>query len=340
MFNHTILRRPTLRRLALVLLLGLATHTAMAQAPVRPSAPEQGMNTDTLEVKEKELLGQMRRIEGTISIPDSRAAVLIQPDGRTWRDYRRGPLLWITAACVLGTLALLALFYVIKGRMLIAGGRGVATLLRFGSFERFMHWLTAGSWCVLALSGLNMVAGRAVLLPLLGNDAFSEISHWLKLSHNFVGFPFAAGVILMLLVWVRANIPNKVDIEWFRQGGGFIGNRHPPAEKFNGGQKVVFWIVVLGGGSLAITGFALLFPFYVTNIFGMQIAQVVHGGIAVLMIAAMFGHIYIGSVGMEGAIDAMNTGNVDLKWAKDHHSLWVAEELAKTGKPNPQQPAE
>jgi formate dehydrogenase subunit gamma len=198
---------------------------------------------------------------------------------------------------------------------------------------------TAYSWCILAISGLNIVAGRVTLLPLIGNDAFSTLSTWLKYSHNFLAFPFTMGVILMLLVWVRHNIPNKVDVAWFKAGGGFIGHGHPPAGKFNGGQKAVFWIVVLGGGGLAVTGLGLMFPFYVTNVFGMQIIQVVHGGIALAMIAAMLGHIYIGSVGMEGALDAMNSGDVDLGWAKAHHSLWVEEELAKATRPQPS-PAE
>jgi formate dehydrogenase subunit gamma len=332
---------------AIILSVGVASSMAQPAtggpsaegSATRQGAPTQGFNPDKVEVHEADLLGKLRSVQGNISIPDGRAATLIQPDGRVWRDYRRGPLLWITAACVLGMIGMLLLFYIIRGRIRIEGGRGTATVLRFGAFERFMHWLTATSWCILALSGLNVVAGRRVLLPLIGNDAFTEMSEWLKFSHNFLAFPFTAGVVLMFLVWVRHNIPNKIDVEWFKKGGGLIGHQHPAAEKFNGGQKAIFWIVVLGGGALALTGFALLFPFYVTDIFGMQIAQVAHGGVALLMIAAMLGHIYIGSVGMEGAIDAMGSGTVDLKWAKEHHSLWVEEELAKVGRPI-QHPAE
>ena len=302
---------------------------------VRQSAPTQGFNPTKVEVHEQELLGKLRSVQGNITIPDGRAATLIQPDGRLWRDWHRGPLVWITAAIVIGMLAVLALFYAIRGEIKIEGGRGTATLLRFGGFERFMHWLTASSWCILAISGLNIAVGRYVLLPLIGPDAFTAFSVWMKWSHNFLAFPFAAGVVLMFLVWLRQNIPNRIDVEWFKQGGGFVGHRHPAAEKFNGGQKIVFWIVVLGGGALTLTGLALLFPFYVTDILGMQLAQVVHGGIALLMIAAMLGHIYIGSVGMEGAIDAMNSGRVDLKWARDHHSLWVDRELGQTATPPP-----
>lgn len=348
MFNNVMLKRTAIGLLSAALLSFVAA-SAIAQpaadnpsaqgSSVRESAPVSGFNPDKVEVHEEDLLAKLRTVQGNITLPDSRATTLIQPDGRVWRDYRRGPLLWITAASVLGMTGLLALFYFIRGSIRIEGGRGLAVLLRFGSFERFMHWVTATSWCILALSGLNIVAGRVVLLPLIGNDAFTTVSVWMKLSHNFLAFPFIAGVILMFLVWLRHNIPNRIDVEWFRQGGGFVGHRHPPAEKFNGGQKVVFWIVVLGGGGLTVTGLALMFPFYVTGITGMQLAQVLHGGIALLMIAAMLGHIYIGSIGMEGALDAMNSGEVDLKWAREHHSLWVEQEMAKIAKPV-QHPAE
>lgn len=333
---------------ATLLAVSLMAVPALAQQPANPSnqgsatreaAPTQGFNPDKVEVHEQDLLAKLRSVQGNITIPDGRAATLEQPDGRTWRDWHRGPLPWIAAALVLGMIAILGLFYAIRGEIKIEGGRGMATLLRFNAFERFMHWITATSWCILAISGLNVVVGRYVLLPLIGNDAFSAFSTWMKISHNFLAFPFSLGVLLMLLVWIRQNIPNRVDVEWFKQGGGIVGHRHPAAYKFNGGQKAVFWIVMLGGGALIVTGVLLLFPFYVTDILGMQVAQVAHGGIALLMIAAMLGHIYIGSVGMEGAFDAMRSGEVDLKWAKEHHSLWVAEELDKVTRPS-QQPAE
>ena len=332
-------KAPIVKRLLLAAALSLSVHAAMAQATppaaVRQDAPVTGFNPDSVEVHQDELLANQRMITGRITLPDARARTLIQPDGRMWRDYQRSVVPWIAAVLVLGTMAVLALFYAIKGRIMIEGGRGLATILRFSSFERFMHWLAAVSWCVLAVSGLNMVAGRFVLLPLLGNDNFSALSRLLKPAHNFVAFPFMLGVLLMFLVWLRANIPSRVDLNWFKAGGGFLDGSHPPAGKFNGGQKMVFWVVVLAGAAMSATGLALMFPFSVTNIFGMQIIQVIHGAIALLMIAMMLSHIYIGSVGMEGALDAMGSGEVDLTWAKHHHSLWVEEELAKAEKPQP-----
>ena len=317
-----------LRGLAVALILSISAGAAMAQTTPRAEAPFTGFNPDQVEVHESEVLGK-DALRGRIIIPDRKAATLVQENGRVWRDYRRGPLLWIAAATVPGVILLLAMFRLLRGRIMIEGGRAAQVILRFGSFERFMHWLTAFSWCILAISGLNVVAGRVVLLPLLGNEAFTTLSVWLKYTHNFVAFPFIAGVVLMFLVWLRHNIPNARDIEWFAKAGGLVGHEHPAAVKFKGGQKAVFWIVVLGGLGLSVTGLALLFPFAVTDIAGMQLVQVVHGGIALLMIAAMLGHIYIGSVGMEGAIDAMKTGEVDLNWARAHHDLWVEEEMKK-----------
>jgi formate dehydrogenase subunit gamma len=181
----------------------------------------------------------------------------------------------------------------------------------------------------LALSGLNVTFGKVILLPLIGPEAFSMLSEAAKYVHNFASFPFVLGLILMLAMWTKDNIPRKVDIEWLRQGGGFIKSRHPTAGRFNAGEKLVFWAALGGGVAVAVSGFLLMFPFYVTNILGMQIAQVVHSIVAVLFVALIIAHIYIGTLGTEGAFEAMGTGSVDLNWGKTHHGLWLEEKVAK-----------
>jgi formate dehydrogenase subunit gamma len=168
-----------------------------------------------------------------------------------------------------------------------------------------------------------------LLLPLIGPEAFTAWSQWAKYAHNYLSFPFTLGVFLIFMMWIAWNIPNRVDVEWLKEGGGIVGDRHPPAGRFNAGQKMIYWIVVLGGGAVAASGYLLMFPFYGTNIAGMQLAQIVHGVVAVLFVAAMLGHIYIGTIGMEGAFEGMWDGKVDVNWAKEHHSLWAQEELAK-----------
>jgi formate dehydrogenase subunit gamma len=191
--------------------------------------------------------------------------------------------------------------------------------------------MTAVCFIILGLSGLNITFGRSLLLPLVGPEAFSTFSELAKYSHNYLSFPFTLGVVLILFIWIAGNIPNRVDVEWVKRGGGIIGHDHPPAYRFNAGQKAIFWIQVLGGTAMVMSGYVLIFPFYGTDVGNMELASVVHATIAMLYIATMLGHIYIGTLGMEGAFEAMGEGNVDLNWAKEHHSLWLEEENARVG---------
>jgi formate dehydrogenase subunit gamma len=223
----------------------------------------------------------------------------------------------------------LAAAYFLLGRIRISEGRSGRKVPRFNAFERFVHWLTAVSFIVLGISGLNITFGKLLLLPLIGPDAFSTFSQAAKYAHNFMSFPFVLGLAMIPLIWLKDNIPDRIDIEWFKQGGGFIASKHAPARRFNAGEKLVFWGVLGAGAAVSVSGFLLLFPFYLTNIAGMQIAQVVHSVIAVLFVALILGHIYIGTLGMEGAFEAMGTGAVDFNWAKEHHDLWLKDQLAK-----------
>jgi formate dehydrogenase subunit gamma len=149
-----------------------------------------------------------------------------------------------------------------------------------------------------------------------------------KYTHNFTSFSFVAGLVLIIVIFFQDNLPERVDLEWIRQGGGFIKNKHASASRFNPGEKAVYWLSLFAGVVVSVSGFVLLFPFYGTNIADMQIAQAVHAIVAVLFVALILGHIYIGTLGMEGAFEAMGTGEVDLNWAKEHHDVWLARKLA------------
>src|SRR6266702_932597 len=301
-----------------------------------PAAAQQ-VNPTASSVKEQQLLQELNRIQGRVSIPDQRSGVLEQPAGRDWREFRNVTLRWIGGIAILGTIAVMVIFYLTRGMVRLESGRSGRTLVRFTAFERFVHWITATCFIVLAISGLNITFGRPLLLPLIGFEAFSEWSQWAKYAHNYLSFPFTIGVVLIFLIWIAGNIPNKVDVDWIKRGGGFVGHDHPPAQRFNAGQKAIYWIVIIGGTAVAVTGYLLMFPFYLSGIEGMQWAQIVHSIVAVLFVAAMLAHIYIGTIGMEGAFEAMGTGDVDLNWAKEHHSLWLEEEQARTG-PNDKEP--
>jgi formate dehydrogenase subunit gamma len=287
-------------------------------------------------VNQATLLREFPRIEGNINQLDQRARVLIQPGGRTWDYFHQIVLRWIGAIAIIGTVAVLAAAYFWLGRIRIAAGRAGRTILRFKAFERAAHWLTAVSFVVLGITGLNITFGKVLLLPLIGPEAFSVFSQYAKYTHNFVSFAFVLGLALIVVIFIRDNMPDRSDIAWFKQGGGFIKSKHAPAGRFNAGEKLVFWGALGAGVAVVASGFLLLFPFYLTNIFGMQIAQVVHAIIAMLFIALILGHIYIGTLGMEGAFEAMWTGEVDYNWAKEHHDLWLEEQLAK-GRAGPRQ---
>jgi formate dehydrogenase subunit gamma len=299
--------------------------------------PDGSVNPTASSVKEDQLLRELNRISGRCTLPDQKACTIEQPAGRSWEQFHEVTLRWIGAVSVLGMLLLLVAFYLVRGMVRIEGGRSGRLIVRFNTFERTVHWMTATCFVILAISGLNITFGKEILLPLMGPQAFTTWSQVLKYAHNYLSFPFTIGVFAIFLMWIGGNIPNKVDLEWIKRGGGIVGNDHPPAYRFNAGQKLIYWIVVIGGTAIAVSGYLLMFPFYGTSIAGMQLAQVVHGVVAVLFVAAMLGHIYIGTVGMEGAFEGMAEGTVDLNWAKQHHSLWLQEQNARTG-PNESQP--
>jgi len=332
--------------LAVLTLLTAASVTlqpapAVAQTGGQVPGDSQGTTSDA------DFWRQIRQgAQGQVSIPNARAGVLIQSEGDNWRAVRNGPVSTYGAWLLLGTVVVLAAFFAIRGRIRIEHGRAGVTIERFKAVERFAHWLMAGSFVVLGLTGLNILYGRYVLKPVIGPDAFGAITLFGKYAHNYLSFAFMLGLLLAFVLWVVHNIPHKSDLVWLLKGGGMFGSSHPPARKFNAGQKILFWLVMLGGLSVSLSGIALMFPFQLTlfaetfaflNIFGldlptnltamqeMQLNQIWHTAVAVFLVAMIIAHIYIGSLGMEGAFDAMGSGEVDLNWAREHHSLWVEE---------------
>jgi len=231
--------------------------------------PDGSVNPTASSVKEDQLLQEFRIIRGLGTIPDTKSYNIEQPAGRDWRHFHQVTLRWIGAIAILGILAVLIVFYLARGMVRIESGRSGRVLVRFNAFERLVHWVSAACFVVLALSGLNISFGKALLAPLMAPETFTAWSQWAKYAHNYLSFPFTLGVVL-------------------------------------------------------------IFPFYGTTIVEMQLAEIVHGVIAMLFIAAMLGHIYIGTIGMEGAFEGMWDGTVDVNWAKEHHSLWLEKE-AKEG---------
>ena len=324
------------------------------------SAQEKGMVPgNTLGLKSDADLWRYVRTgkAGSTQMKDELASVMIQSEGDNWRSLRNGPVSVYGAYGLAGIIGLLLIFFFVRGRITVDSGMSGKTILRFSAIDRFAHWLMAGSFVLLALTGLNLMYGKYFLLPLFGPEAFSAITIGGKYIHNYLAFGFMAGLALSFVLWVKHNFPTKVDWEWIKLGGGiFKAGIHPPARKFNAGQKIIFWITMLGGLSVSMSGIALMFPFTTTmmadtfalfNVFGFglptdlspmqeqQYNQIWHAIVSLALMIMIIAHIYIGSIGMEGAIDAMNTGEVDRNWAKEHHGLWVKEEDEKSGKIKP-----
>lgn len=289
---------------------------------------------------------------GTVSIPDTNAGYLIDTSGETFRLIRKNEYLTWSAYLLGGIVALLAVFFLIRGRIKVAHGMSGSTITRFTDVERMTHWLLAVSFLILAVTGLNLLYGRYIVMPFMGKEAFALATDYGKHIHNYVAFPFMLAVVLTFVLWVRHNLPSREDVNWILKGGGILTSAHPPAKKFNAGQKILFWLVVLSGVSLSLSGLALLFPFElpmfaktfeVLNVvfvplgfplptdltpnMEQQYATLWHGILAVVMIAVVIAHIYIGTVGMQGAFSAMGSGEVDVNWAKEHHSIWADEVL-------------
>ncbi|MEL0225000.1 MAG: cytochrome b/b6 domain-containing protein, partial [Gammaproteobacteria bacterium] len=251
------------------------------------------------------------------------ANVLVQDGGMSWLLTRQGGIQSYAAYGSGGIIALLVLFYFIRGRMTIEGGPSGNTIERFKPVERFGHWCLAGSFIMLAITGLLLLFGRSVLIPIFGHEANSSIATFSIWVHNNIAWVFMASLVLIFVMWVAHNIPNKLDLVWLAKGGGIIGHAHPSARKFNAGQKIIFWMTVLLGASVSMSGLSLLFPFEIpmfAKTFAMintvlpamglptellpheemQLAHLWHAIVATTMIIAIIAHIYIGSVGMEG----------------------------------------
>jgi formate dehydrogenase subunit gamma len=320
---HVVLHYVRLIAGAFALLLFVAVHAPVNAQLVNPTAES---------VKEEQLLNDMKRITGECSIPDQKACTLEQPRGQDWRNVYQFWLRLLGGMAILGMIAIVVGFYLVRGTVRMAHGRTGRVMVRFSAFERTVHWVATVCFIVLALTGLNLTFGKALVLPVVGPEVFSALSSLGKRAHNYLSFPFTISVVLIFLMWIVWNIPNRTDIRWMMEGGGF-GEKHPPADLFNAGQKSIYWVVVLGGGLVAASGYLLMFPFYGTGIVAMQIAHLVHAAVALLFFAAMLFHIYMGTVGEEGAFEGMWDGTVDENWAKQHHSIWYDREVSKGNAP-------
>ena len=271
---------------------------------------------------------------GTSQARGVQSDVLINQQGERWRQFRMAQLLPIGGALLAGALSLVLLFYLLRGKVLLKEGESDHKLLRYSVYERMIHWFLAMIFLFLGLTGLILLFGRSLLLPWMGPELFAAIASAAKEGHNLFGPLFLLALLLMFLQFVVRNIYQRGDLTWLLRGGGIIGNKEVPSNFFNMGEKSMFWLLVFAGGAIGLSGLVLLFPVFGQGREIMGLAHVVHAIGAVIMLTVIIGHIYIGSIGMQGAIDGMTSGYCDLNWARDHHSWW-AQKAIEQGKAIP-----
>lgn len=306
---------------ALVLPLSGYVYVAMSDAVAEPSAAEQQTNP-----RANYWRAVREGYDGyTAASGPYTTNVLIQNGGQNWRQLRNGPvagiLPWLLAIVVLA----IGLFALWRGRIRLDHPPSGRTVPRWSIGERVLHWYTAVLFIILAVTGLSLLIGRAVLIPLLGLNGFGAYAAFAIALHNYLGPFFVIGVLLEIVAWARHMLPEPSDWPWVKQGGGFFGRgTHPHAGRVNAGEKyLTFWLgLVVLGVAVCITGLVLDFPGFGQTRETMQLANLVHGIAGVIWVALMLGHMYLGSVAMEGTLDAMTKGRVSVEWAKQHHDLW------------------
>jgi len=317
-----------LSRLCLAVVLSLLASLALAQQPQDPIQAQQqrqmtqpGNNAPVWREVRKE--GQ----EHYTSVKGRETGVLVQSAGETWRQIRNGPVTFYGGWLVIAVLLVIGALYGAKGPVKLHDRPTGRLIHRFSTTEQVVHWCTAISFCVLGLSGLIMLFGKHVLLPVFGYTLFAWLAALSKNLHNFVAPFFILAVLVMLFMWLRDNLPRAYDWQWFRKAYGFFARgEHIPSGRFNAGEKGWFWFGVVGLSIVVSwTGVILLFPNFDQTRAVMQDAWIWHASAALIYIAMSLGHIYMGTIGVEGAYGNMRTGYTDETWAKEHHSMWYDE---------------
>jgi formate dehydrogenase subunit gamma len=317
----------------LALLVSLSAAGAWAQ----PSNAEQQQRRTVEQPLNNAPMWREVRKEGNqenyTSTKGREANVLVQAAGNTWRQIRNGPVTFYGGWLVVLACLVIAALYFAKGPIRLHDKPTGRKVQRFSSMEQMVHWCTAISFVVLGLSGLIMLFGKHVILPVIGYTLFAWLTALAKNLHNFVGPFFIVSVLAMILMWLRDNLPRAHDFQWFaRAWAFFMKGEHIPSGRFNAGEKGWFWIgVVALSVVVSYTGVILLFPNFDQTRATMQEAWVWHATAALVYIAMSLGHIYMGTIGVEGSYESMREGAVDETWAREHHQLWYDE--MKSGRP-------
>lgn len=312
-----------------LMLVSVTTINAQSVRPpgnaVNQSTDEQIGTSNTLGPdSQSKYWHDLRQGKSGLSTTGRSGGLLIQAQGEQWRLIRKNYIIKYSGWVLAAVLVILVLFFLIRGKIRLKGGRSGQTISRFSLPHRTAHWFMASIFIMLGLSGLILLLGRTALAPLIGKNVYSIFASAAMQGHNLFGPLFIVALVWMYYLFVPGNFFKMVDLKWILKGGGLIGG-HASAGHYNFGEKVWFWAVAIVGLLISITGIILEFPWLSANLQLLQISTIVHAIGAVGLIAFALGHIYIGTIGMEGALDSMTTGDVDVNWAKEHHDLWYEE---------------
>jgi len=330
----------------LVLTFAFALPVSAQQTPVQKDlAKDQQQRTVNQPGNNSEVWREVRSGQPNYtSIQGRETGVLVQAQarfpgqdsmttaGEAWRKFRNGPITFYGGWLIVLVVLAIAAFYFTKGPLMLHDKPTGRMVERFSLVERWAHWSTAISFCVLAASGIIILFGKHFLLPVIGYTLFAWLTALSKNLHNFIAPLFIVSVLAMIVVYVKDNLPEKGDIAWFRGAFAmFWSGKHVPSGRFNAGEKAYFWIgVVALCLTLSVTGVIMLFPNFDQVRTTMQQANVIHAACAVIMILFALGHIYVGTIGVEGAYGNMRDGVADETWAREHHEIWYNE--VKSGK--------
>ena len=317
--HHPFCMREFVLTLFMLLLVCLLLPANIAAQPA-PSKVNNPANDLWLEVRHNVGSGNV-----TSQVKSVDSTVLINPQADRWLRFRMDNLIKYGFLALGGILLLIALFYLIRGRVKLENGLSGRMVHRFTDYERVLHWSLAIVFIFLAISGLILLFGRTLLIPVIGHEFFSVLASASKEGHNLFGPIFLVLIILMLLRFVRRNIYARGDLTWLLKGGGMIGKGHVTGGFFNMGEKTWYWLVILIGLAISVSGLILVSPNFGQGRVIMELSHVVHGIGAIILIAVSFGHMYLAILGTEGTLESMKTGYVDINWAEEHHDRWAKE---------------
>jgi formate dehydrogenase subunit gamma len=281
---------------------------------------------DTVDARDTDSWRNIRQgIAGYTAVQGQESGVLIQAGGQNWRQLRNGLVAVLGKWGIAMTVMALGGFFLLRGQVKLTPVRSGVSIPRWSLFERILHWYSAFIFIILMISGLSLLYGRSVLIPLIGHPAFAAYAEIAKVVHNYTGPLFIVGLLLIFFTWVKDNLPNRLDLKWVMAFGGLIGDKHPSAQRMNAGEKGWFWLLVFAGVAVSVSGLILDFTNFGQQRSFIQINHIVHACSAILLSIGALGHIYIGTIGTEGAFEGMIKGKVDKNWAKQHHDLWYKE---------------